>query len=135
MTAFAGSSLYAEWVYSGGTVVLDTDFRTFSYTPVLSLIDSTAGADSYREFIDGIGEGGDPTFTLVMQTGATVLLTALARNTNGTLNVGVEGTASGKPKLVIPAISKGPQYDVPYDDIVTLTASFQQSAAETSTTW
>lgn len=118
MGAFSGSSLYLAWVYSGGTTLLNTDFRQFDWTPTLALIESTAGADSFREFLSGIGEGGDISVTMVMQSGGTALLTALARGTNGTLLYGPEGTATGKPKSSIPAISKGPAYSQPYDDIV-----------------
>src|SRR5512139_808734 len=135
MTAFSGSAMYLAWIYSGGTTVLNTDFRTFDWTPTLSLIDSTAGADTFREYIGGIGEGGDISVSLVLQTGSTALISALARATNGTLLYGPEGTASGKPKSTIPAISRGPSYSQPYDDVVEFKVSFQQSAAETNATW
>lgn len=135
MPAFSGSALYLAWVYSGGTITLHGDFRQFDWTPSLSLIESTAGADTFREYISGIGEGGDIGVSLVMQTGSTALLSALARGVSGTILYGPEGTATGKPKSIIPAISKGPAYSQPYDDIVELKISWQQSAAETQTTW
>jgi hypothetical protein len=135
MTAFSGSSLYIAWVTAGATTTLQGNFRNFSYNPTLSLIDATAGDASFRNYIAGIGEGGDIGFSSVMQTNATALLAAVARSTQGTLFVGVEGTTTGKPKLTIPAISKGPQYSVPYDDVVTLSIGFQQSAAETESSW
>ena len=135
MPAFSGSSLYLAWVWSGGTVTLHGDFRKFDWNPSLSLIDSTAGSDSFREFIPGIGEGGDITLEAVMQQGGTALLTALARGNQGTLLYGPEGTAVGKPKSTIPAISKGPAYSQPYDDVVTLKVGFQQSAYETQGAW
>lgn len=135
MTAFSGSSLYLAWVWSGGTTTLHGDFRQFSYEPTLSLIESTAGSDSFREFIGGIGEGGDIKFSAVMQAGGTALITATARQNIGTLLVGVEGTATNKPKITIPCISKGPAFNVPYDDTVEFSVGFQHNAAETMGTW
>src|SRR5512139_3664753 len=135
MTAFSGSAMYLAWVHAGGTLVLNTDFRQFDWTPTLSLIDSTAGADTFREYIGGIGEGGDISLSCVMQTGSTATISALARAAVGTILYGPEGTATGKPKSTIPAISKGPAYSQPYDDVVEFKVSFQQSAAETNASW
>lgn|SRR5574343_503587 len=135
MTAFSGSALNLQWITAGGTTLLHTDCRSFDWTPTLSLIDSTAGADSFREYITGIGEGGDISASLVLQTGATALISALARGTAGTLIYSPEGTATGKPKSTIPAISKGPSYSQPYDDVVEFKVSWQQSAAETNAAW
>lgn len=135
MAAFSGSAMYLAWVYTGGTVLLNTDFRQFDWTPSLALIESTAGADTFREYISGIGEGGDISLSCVMQSAGTALITALARGNSGTILYGPEGTATGKPKSTIPAISKGPAYSQPYDDVVEFKLSWQQSAAETNTTW
>lgn len=135
MAAFSGSAMYLAWVWTGGTAVLNTDFRQFEWTPSLALIESTAGADTFREYISGIGEGGDISLSCVMQSAGTALITALARGNAGTILYGPEGTATGKPKSTIPAISKGPAYSQPYDDVVEFKVSWQQSAAETNTTW
>ena len=130
MAAFSGSALHLSWVWSGGTVTLHGDFRQFSWTPTLSLVESTAGSDTFREFIPGIGEGGDISCSMVMQSGGTALIAALARGNAGTQIYGPEGTATNAPKSTIPAISKGPSYSQPYDDIVEFAVSWQQSAAE-----
>lgn len=135
MPAFSGSALYLAWVWSGGTIALHGSFREFSWTPTLSLIDASAGSDSFRQYIAGIGEGGDIGWTAVMQESGTALITALARGTRGTLLYGPEGTATGKPKFIIPAMSKGPAFTQPYDDIVEFKVGFQQTSQETSTTW
>jgi hypothetical protein len=127
--------MYLAWVGSGGTTTLQGDFRQFDWTPTLALIDSTAGSDSFREYISGIGEGGDISLSCVMQTGSTALISALARGAAGTLLYGPEGTASGKPKSTIPAISKGPAFSQAYDDVVEIKLSWQQSAAETNAAW
>ena len=70
MTVFSGSAFYLAWVWGGGTIPPQGD----SYEPTLILIESTAGSDSFREYIGGIGgiaDGGDIKFSLVMQTAGT----------------------------------------------------------------
>jgi hypothetical protein len=135
MTAFSGSALYLTWIYTGGSVSLTGDFRQFDFTPSLSLIDSTAGADTFREFIPGIGESGALSFSAVMQAGGTALIQLLATGTQGTVVYGPEGTAANKPKITIPAISKGPAYSQPYNDVVEFKVEWQQSAAHVNSFW
>lgn len=135
MSRFSGSALYLAWVHSGGTSLLHSDFRQFSYQPTLSLIDASAGSDSFRQYIAGIGEGGDISLTMVLPQNGTAILSATARATTGTLLFGPEGTATGKPKYTIPAMSKGPAFNQSYDDIVEVTIGFQQTSQETQATW
>ena len=54
---FAGSALYAQWIWSGGTVQIDTDFRNWSYNDQGEEIDTTAGADSSRSQISSFDTG------------------------------------------------------------------------------
>jgi len=133
MPAFAGSALYLAWVYSGGTVQLETDFRGFSWTPTLNWIDATAGADTYEELLPSYGTGVEIPVTMVLQADGTALLAAIARQTAGTLVYGPEGTATGKKKYTIPATSSGPQFNQPFDDVVELTANFRQTSVEAGT--
>ena len=133
MTAFAGSALSLQWVYSGGTVSLHTDFRGFTWTPSLNFIDATAGADTYEELLASFGTGVEIPVAMVLQADGTALLTALARQTAGTLVYGPEGTATGKKKYNIPATSSGPQFNQPFDDVVEVTANFRQTAFEAGT--
>lgn len=135
MAAFSGSALYLAWIWSGGTVTLHGDFRQFDWTPSLALVESTAGADTFREFLPGIGEGGAISLSMVMQSSGTALIAALAGGNIGTILYGPEGTAANKPKSTIPAISKGPAYSQPYNDVVEFKVEWQQSAAETNSNW
>jgi len=135
MAAFSGSALYLQWIYSGGTVTLHGDFRQFDWTPNLNLIESSAGSDTFQEFIPGIGQSGPITLSMVMQEGGTALISALASGTRGTLVYSPEGTAANKPKATIPAFSKGPAYSQPYADVVEFKVEFQQSAAHTDGFW
>jgi len=130
MSAFAGSALSLQWVHPGGTATLQTDFRSFTWTPTLNFIDATAGADTYEELLGSYGTGVEIPVAMVLQADGTALLTALDRNTAGSLIYGPEGTASGKVKYTIPATSSGPQFSQPFDDIVEITANFRQTAVE-----
>lgn len=131
MPAISGSAMYLAWIYTGGTVRIDTDYRQFDYAPTLSIIDASAGADTFREYIGGIGEGGAISVSCVLQSGGTAFLSSLATNTAGTLVYGPMGTATGQPKTTIPALSKGPAYSQKYDDVIEVKVEFQQTAAAT----
>lgn len=135
MAEYAGSAMYLAWVYSGGTVVLDADARTFDWTPTLNFIDATAGKDTFENILPSYGVGGDFSAELLAQTDGTVLITALARQTLGTLVYGPEGTVTGKIRYTIPAFSEGPQWSSPFDDVTTITANWRQNAAEGQSTF
>lgn len=137
---FSGSALYMDWVYAGGTVVLSGQQRTVSITPSVDLHDSTAGDDADKDYLAGVKDavisyqgvmsavGDSPSYTDVED--------ALVEGTSGTLTVGPEGTAVGKRKYTVPAISQGPQMSFPYDDIVEIANEFQKSGgALTRTTY
>ena len=130
MTEFARSAAYLGWVYSGGTITLHADMRTFDWTPTLNFIDATAGQDTYENLLPSYGVGGDFSAELLAQAGGTVLAAALDRQTKGTVIYGPEGTATGKLKYSIPSYSQGPQWSSPFDDVTTITANWRQYAAE-----
>ena len=132
MAAYAGSALYVSWVYSGGTVALTGDFRQFTYTPSVDLYEATAGADAAKTYLPGVKDG-QATFTAVMQAAGTAISNALLEGTEGTLTVAPEGTASGKQKMTLPAIALGATYSIPYNDVVELSANFQQNGVRTDT--
>jgi hypothetical protein len=122
------------WVYSGGTIVLSGDFRTVNVSRSLDIIDATAGADTYREKLPSFGDT-EVTFSSVMQEGATALVSALAQKTYGTILIGPEGTATGKPKFAVAAYSVGPTYNIPYNDVVEFACSWISNAAPSETPW
>jgi len=131
MSEFAGSAAYLGWVYSGGTITFHADMRTFDWTPTLNFIDATAGQDTFENILPSYGVGGDFSAELLAQVDGTVLATALARQTKGTVIYGPEGTASGKLKYSIPAYSEGPQWSSPFDDVTTISTNWRQYAVET----
>lgn len=134
MPAFAGSALYATWIYSGGTVVLSGDFRSLGENESVEVIDATAGADNYRERLPYVKDNS-VTITIVSQAAGTAMLTALAVGTQGTLIYGEEGTAVGKPKHTHPSFVSNYSKNVPYNDVVELTVTFQGSSAPTHATY
>jgi hypothetical protein len=132
---FAGSALYLLWTSDAGTVVLNTEFRTFNWSPTLNFIDATAGADTYERILASYGVGGDIAFSMVAQSDGTAYATALARQAKGTLTYGPAGTANGALAYLIPAYSQGPSWNQPFADVVEITNNFRQYAAETQSTW
>jgi hypothetical protein len=137
MADFSGSALDVKWQYGTGTYTLTGDQRTFSYTPSIDLIETTAGADANKNYISG-PKDGQAQFEALMQTGTALTGTAMYSTLNegnaGTLVWSPEGTATTKPKYTMPAISLGVSYGYPYSDAVTTSVSFQQNGARTEGT-
>ena len=125
MSEYSGSALYAQWVYSGGTVTVSGQHKTFSWNPSKNLIDATAGSDQAQHQIVGV-ENATASLSWVAQSGGTAVVAALAHGNYGTLTVGPEGTAAGRLKYILPAMSLGAQLSAPYDNVVEHTVEFQQ---------
>lgn len=134
MPAYVGKDLVVQWATTGGTTTVTGDFRSFSYTPSVDLVDQTAGPDTQKTYLPNLKDG-QCSLAAVMQASGTALSVALAEGTQGTLFVGPEGTASTKQKLTIPAISMGAKFNIPYADIVELSCDFQQNGARTDGAW
>lgn len=130
MAGQPGKDLNVQWLSGGGTTVLTGDFRTFSYTPSIDMIEDTAGADTHKHYIPGL-KSGQVSMTYIHQSGGSVTLTALVPGTEGTLIWSEEGTASGKPKHTAVAISQGAATSHPYTDLVEVSISFQLNGAVT----
>lgn len=125
MSEFTGKDMYATWAWSGGTISLHQDFRTFSWNPSKVLHDVTAGNDAAQQQITGI-QNATASIGLIAQAGGTALIAALAFGNKGTLTVGVEGTVAGKPKIILPAMAQGAVTSAPYDGVVEITCEFVQ---------
>jgi len=130
MSGYTGKDTSISWIYSGGTIQVDLKYRSVNYNPDISLLDQSGGADTHKSYIAG-QKDGTFSFTGVAQSGGTVLMTALARGTGGTIIYGPEGTAAGKPKTTIPAISKGARLNVQYDVLTEISCELQQNGSET----
>lgn len=134
MAEFTGKNLYAEWVYSGGTVVLSGNQRTLSAAPSVGLVDASAGSDTHKTYLVALKDG-TYSYSGLLQEGGTAVLNALVEGTSGTLVIGKEGTAAGKPKESVPAISMGPQENWPYDNVCEFSCQFQQNGAPVDSTY
>ena len=134
MPEFTGANMYFQWVTSGGTVTLHGDERTVSLTPSVDYADSTAGSDARKTRIATLKDT-KVSFSGVAQTGGTALEDLLREGTQGTINFGPEGTATGKRKYVIGAFCGGGQFDFKYADVTELKADFTGDGNYTVTTW
>jgi len=126
MAEITGKNLVATWVYSGGTVDLNTDFRTLSINPNIDLAETTAGADTDKTYIATIKDATIE-WSGLYQSKGTALMNALEAGTGGTLIIYPEGTASGFPKESYPAIAMGAKINVPYADVVEISCTFQKN--------
>jgi hypothetical protein len=138
MAEFYGSSASIQWVYTSGTAQLSGNYRKVDYKPSVDLIDVTAGSDAAKLYISA-QKDGQLTVSGLVDTGGTVGniagTAALVEGTGGTLILGPEGTAAGKPKQTFPAIAMGIQLGVSYNAATEFTITFQQNGARTDGTF
>ncbi len=134
MASYHGKALTAQWIYTGGTIQLEGDFRSIDYSPSVDLYDETAGLDTNKKYIAGTKDG-QVNYSALMQSGGTALTTALLEGNSGTLIIGPEGTAVGKQKITIPAISLGVKTTWPYNNLVEISCTFQQNGARVDGTY
>jgi hypothetical protein len=127
---FSGSALVTTWVHSGGTATLTGDHRTVTITPTIGLAKATAGSDADEQYLATVKDA-TVNWSGVVQAGGTALEDALIEGKSGTLIVGPEGTATGKRKYTIPAISMGPKMNFPFSDTSEMSVDFQKSGALT----
>lgn len=131
---YAGSAFFGQWIWSGGTVNIHGDQRNFSFTPSMEMIDSTAGADSYRRRISSFKDA-TAAYSGLAQTDGTAFLAACAEGNNGTLIFGEAGTVAGRPKVTMPARAQGVTRNVPFNDVVTYDVSWQSNGDVTYGNW
>jgi hypothetical protein len=130
MAEFTGSALVASFVNAGGTLTLNTDYRTMTNSPTIGLVDGSSGSDTAKTYLTTLLDG-KYSWKGVAQTGGTVLESQLAPGTSGTLIIGREGTVAGKPKETCAVIAMGAQFKYQYNDIVEVSCDFQSSGAPT----
>lgn len=126
----SGSTMVLQWIWSGGTTSLAADYRTVTWTPAVDIVDGTAGADTSKTLYMG-KRSATCDITLVTQAGGTALNAALDAGVTGTLIVGPEGTATGKPKITFPSFSQGAKLDYPYNDVAVISCTFASQGAYT----
>ena len=119
-----------NWIYSGGTISIAGDYRTCTWSPVVDLVDTSAGSDTYKGRLPALKDA-TASVTLVAQTGGTAINAALAPGTGGTLLIQPEGTATNKRKITFPCYADGASYEHPYADIVAISCGFTGNGAHT----
>lgn len=129
-TSYTGSALVVQWLYASGTNLVSGNQRTLSYTPSIDLVDQTSGADTNKKYLTAVKDG-QATLEALLQSGTnaggTSAFSTLTEGNSGTLIWSPEGTAAGKAKYTMPAISQGVGFTYPYADVVVASTSFQQN--------
>ena len=137
MSSIIGSAAVIRWIQAAGTTILSGDYRTFTYTPSIELLDETAGADTNRQRVSYMKDG-QAAMTALMQSGSgaggTAMAAALVEGAVGTLEWNLEGTAAGKVKNYIPAISMGCPVTMPYNNFIELSPTWQQNGTRSEGT-
>jgi hypothetical protein len=124
----AGPTMILTWVYSGGTISLNGDYRTCEWNPSVAYEDVSAGQDTQIGRLPTLKDA-TASITLVQQTAGTAIVAALAPGNAGTLTIQPEGTASNKRKITLPAYCDGAQSSLPYANVAVLTCGFSGSSA------
>lgn len=134
MASFVGSALVVTWTYTTGTITMNTDFRTFNYTPSIDYYDETAGADLSKQRIAGFKDG-QASFGGLLQAGSLPAWgTAFIEGAVGTLVWCPEGTAAGKYHGTAQFLSGGLKQQYAYAGLVEVSIDFQQNGARSEGT-
>ena len=124
---FAGSAVYAQWIWTGGTVNIHTEFRNWTVNDTGEKINASAGADTYVRQI-GYADNITVAASFLLQSDmGTVTYAAFRRNVAGTLIWGEAGTVAGKPKSTLPARIDAATRNAAYNDVVSMDVTFEQN--------
>jgi hypothetical protein len=137
MAAFSGSAMVIHFLQGAGTVVMNGDYRTFTYTPSIDLADQTAGNDTNKSYIATMKDGKASFGGLIQGSnvaGGTLMVAGCAEGLTGTLKWSPEGTAAGKTLYTMPVIAQGGAISFPYADVCDVKIDFQQNGARTEGT-
>jgi len=131
-TGFTGKQAYIKF----GDTELDSYYRSAGWSEEIDLVEETAGSDDNKTYLTAVLDGtSDLELIMPSGTAGTAVWAAVKPGTEGTLEVGPEGTASGKPKHTVNAIVKSRGKPLTYNDITTFSVSFQFSGAVTDSTY
>ncbi len=126
----AGPTMVLSWIYSGGTIALQGDYRTCTWSPSVAYVDSSAGSDTHVRRLTALKDS-TAAVTLVAQTGGTSITAALQPGTGGTLIIQPEGTAIGNRRITHLCYADGASTAHPYADIVAISCGFTGNGAFT----
>jgi hypothetical protein len=135
MGRYTGKDLYIQWAYSGGTIVLNTDYRSLTTSEETDTEDASAGADTHKSYKPTLADTTIELELLDNTSNSSAFWGALTPQTEGTLTWGPHGTATGKPKYSVPALVNSREREFPYDGMVTITVEFQAQSWISEATW
>lgn len=94
-----GKNAYIAWIHSGGTALVETDYRTFDVGDEMGAVDLSAGNDNLRTYAPTLEEVA-PSLEMLYTDGAagSAIWSKVRPGQEGTLVWGWEGNAAGKPK-------------------------------------
>ena len=120
-------TMILSWIWSGGTVVLNADYRSVTFNPSIAYEEVTAGSDTQVGRLTTLKDA-TASIELVMQTGGTAMGTALQPGNSGTLLIQPEGTAVGKRKISLPCYCDGAVPSFPYANVAVISCGFTGSS-------
>ena len=129
-TGHTGTGMYLA--FKG--IVLSTNYRTTSGSEDVGTVDQSAGADTAATYLTTLTNGTRQA-TIKHKAGDTAIWGAVALKEEGTLEWGEEGTAAGKPRHYVNAISVNRSDDASHADLVVISAQWKFSGAVTDGTY
>lgn len=136
MARYSGKDLHIIWQYSGGTVELNTDYRSLEESEEMQTADSTAGPD---EVVTEQPIRVEPSVSVELldndSSAGQAIWAALAPGTSGTLVWSPRGTAMGMPKREFPCYVKSRSRPFAHDDITSISVEFGALGPITDGTW
>ena len=131
MAAMTGKNLYIKF---GGTV-FNTDYRTFSAPRSIDKVDASAGADTYKTYLTTLKDGQIGISAILQAADATTRGT-LVPGTGGSLEYGLEGTATGKQKVTYTSVFvESAPVSASYNDLIVVDITWQPNSDLTDGTY
>ena len=113
----------------GAETAMEGDFRSWDLDIKANLVDRTAGDDGTRSYIPTVKEGS---WTLEIVDARQSYKDDIQPDQEGSWEVRLEGTGSGLPVYVFPAIIESYKETMPFDDIITISVSGKMQGAFTT---
>ena len=128
----SGKNLYMTF----GGVAIHGDFTSASVNQEDDQIDVTAGAETFHYFLSLARANGSVDFEAFYDGSTETVWDALVPGASGTLIMAPKGTDSGNPTWTVNhALVHSRNSSIPFDNGLTISATFQLSAAITETTY
>lgn len=130
MAHYTGANVYILYESAGGTVTASGDQRSLDLNFSVNTADTTAGSDTWTSQLTTTrAMDGSFKFLADDSAGGGSIRQIISQNLSGTITIGYEGTASGKPKEKWPVTITGSGYAFAYDGETEVTVNFKQNGA------